>query len=258
MTGVLVTGASGAVGSIVLQAAADAGGPARALAREPDTGGWQAPVRAARAELPGALTIVHSAIPPQPRSASVMARYDRETVRLFDLAQELGVGLVVVSTLSIHPGNPSYYVAHKRATEALARRRGGAAVRLGLVRAEGPNAAYQRIRALTRRVPARIITTPLSVYYVTTGHDIRLWAMEVALGSEPRALVHACADPRPRTLFEAVDLPAPRSRAWHPPGFGSIPAVGLYRSRLVAATLGPVLDPVVNLRAGMGWVDDGS
>ncbi len=249
MRGVLVTGASGAVGSIIVRAADRAGAPSRGLARSDDDGGWQESVRHARAELGGDLVVVHSAIPPQPRSATVMARYERASVELFDLAAALGIGLVLVSTLSIHPGNPSAYVAHKLEAEALAQRRGAGVVRLGLVRVEGPDSAFTRIRELVRRAPLGFVTTPESVYYVTTTEDLESWAMALADGSGPLAGVQACADPRPMTLTEAVELPAE----------GRIRRVGPWAGRVrpprLPGALGAALDPVINLRAGMGWVD---
>ena len=242
--GVLVTGASGAVGSVLVDAARGAGMAAQGLSRDPVTDGWTAALDAARAESAGGLVIVHAAIPPQPRSPQVMARYERESLLLVDRAQELGVDLTLVSTLSIRPGNPSDYVAHKQAMERLVLRRGGSVVRLGIVR--GTGLAFTRIRDLVRRVPSSWITTPEARYYVTTPDDLSVW-VRTQLPMAP-GTIEACADRRPMSLADAVEVSAVGGRRWPSP-------VTLLARASGAGPIGRYLDPVINLRAGMGWVD---
>ena len=161
---VVVTGASGMLGSHLCRAFAARGWEVRALVRDP--GAFRDAVPGARVGrcdlpdpideslLPGAAAVVHCAYATRATDLDLARRVNEEgTRRILEAARRAGVpSFVFISTVAAHAGAPSYYARSKHLLEALLEPGRDLVIRPGLILARHGHGLFQQMRELIRRV----------------------------------------------------------------------------------------------------------
>ena len=156
---VVVTGATGLLGSQLCRSLAAAGHEVRALSRTPLSGAgltWHAYDMAGtppEAALAGAAAVIHCAYETRALDPQAAYRTNVEgSARLFQASRSAGVGKIVfISSLSAYHGAVSAYGRSKLAVEGLLDADRDLVVRPGLILAPGGRGLYGRISTAIRR-----------------------------------------------------------------------------------------------------------
>lgn len=189
--------------------------------------------------LRGVDVLVHCAYDFRPRSAKAIHETNvAGSERLFRAADAAGVArIVLISTLSAHPGCRSLYGQAKLAIEAATLSRGGVVIRPGLVfgeRSAGMVGALERVAARLPVVP--LIGGGNQLLYPCLDADLAHLVAEVVRTEGPLTSPLVAASESAVTLRRIVEsLSASRGRK---PRFVTVPSVVAHLGLLVLESIG--------------------